>query len=271
MTRVLHDPAADAALARDGFAIYPRMAAAAVATLLASFERYAAQHRGGFAATLLTVPPAMRGEIMTAVRRVLRPLLAPLLVSYRGIGWGFAVKAAEPEGSPMPMHQDITFADGIRPGVSAWIPLIDVGARNGALEVVPGSHLLNRVPRAPGTPFVCEQHTGMLREQYVRTLELSAGDVVIMSHDLFHGSSANETAAERPAAVAVFAPVEARVVYYHRTVRDGEAWLERYDAGPRFYQTHVIGTRPPSLAAPPVPERQAQLDAAALARHLASG
>jgi Phytanoyl-CoA dioxygenase (PhyH) len=124
----------------------------------------------------------------------------------------------EPSSPPLWWHQDWWCWDhpvSFRPAaaqIALLCYLTDTSTRNGALRVVPGSHLESTaihsiLPEAhsqnetlpPGHLAVSD-----LAEQV--TLELQAGDAVLLDFRLLHGTHANATAARRDCLILNFTP-----------------------------------------------------------------
>ena len=104
-------------------------------------------------------------------------------------------------------HQDVRYWSFDRPDlVSLWLALGTETAANGALMVIPGSHLLDldrgRLDRdlflRPDLP-----ENRALIEQAV-TLELAVGDVLLFSSRLFHAAGRNDTDAVKLSVVFTY-------------------------------------------------------------------
>jgi ectoine hydroxylase-related dioxygenase (phytanoyl-CoA dioxygenase family) len=130
-------------------------------------------------------------RLLEHVRRVLGPdcKLSSLHVRSVNPHWPAA----------QPLHADMAaVADdkGYWVCNSVWM-LDDFTADNGAIRVVPGSHRLRRLPRD-----VLADPTGPHPEEVLLTGR--AGTVVVMNAHLWHGGTANRTAAPRTALHAFF-------------------------------------------------------------------
>ena len=89
----------------------------------------------------------------------------------------------------VPPHQDWPSNQGSLNGVTVWVPLVDVGADMGPLEVMPGSHLLGSLPhRLEEVPVLAEREDAV----WV-SLPMDAGDVVVFSAFLVHRSGVNHS------------------------------------------------------------------------------
>jgi Phytanoyl-CoA dioxygenase (PhyH) len=242
---ILANPRLDSQLAREGYAVADALDDGSLAALQAIFDRDAHLHHGGFSATLLLDDFMARERIDTAMTLILAPLVRRILVGYRSVYCGFAVK--EPAGGrgAMPYHQDITLSppEG-RAGMSLWIPLVDVGTANGCLVVAAGSHRLPCPPRAPGSPFLAAGLEDELETEFARPLPLRAGQVVVMDHRTIHASGPNQSVRVRPAVAAIAIPSEAPLVYYHRDSGENSGILRVFEVPDDFLLRHRLGCAP---------------------------
>ncbi len=105
-------------------------------------------------------------------------------------------------GAGTAWHQDHAYFAGGDPrhGVGMWIPLQDVGAANGTMQVVPGSH---HAPvahaRDPRSQVLIRAEVG---QREVRTMELEAGDCLCFGFGLLHATQDNP-GSEARAAIAL--------------------------------------------------------------------
>jgi ectoine hydroxylase-related dioxygenase (phytanoyl-CoA dioxygenase family) len=93
--------------------------------------------------------------------------------------------------------------------LSVWIPLLDCGAHNGALRVVPGDfrrELMPHQPRASRERGSCRLSfaPGEERLEGERELTVPAGSVVLFSARTCHASSGNPSDAHRRAFIMTF-------------------------------------------------------------------
>jgi len=230
---------------RHGYVAVDLLDSSSVSHLLAIYERFADRHADGFSATLLSPDLGYRRLANKEVEQVIALRVASIVCDYRHISSGFAVKQPGGARGRMPLHQDITMAtEEGRPALSLWIPLVEVNDRNGSLEMVAGSHRLNRKPRAPGTTFAASLFEAEIRDRYISTIAMQPGQAVFMDQALFHSSSPNLSPRPRPVAVSVLVPREQPLVYYHRQEIDGRILLERFEVPDDFFLYHAVGSRP---------------------------
>jgi ectoine hydroxylase len=115
------------------------------------------------------------------------------------------------EGSRFPWHQDYTYWYAFTPATAHEIAtavffLDDATTDNGALRVLPGSHLLGPVPRdaADSTAFLADP--ARLDTTAERIVEARAGSLLFLPSTLVHCSAANTSEAHRRAILLSFQP-----------------------------------------------------------------
>ena len=187
-----------------------------------------------------------RREVDRCFERCTKTVADDLLDDYRQYYGGFGVK--HPTGSQciLDTHQDITMVpyDSRRTGITLWVPLCDVDSENGCVQVFPGSHNLNRRARAPHTPFAYESIEQQIVDRHLLDVHMRKGQILIMDQALIHRSGPNISNEVRVAIMGMFTPVETRLVYYHRTEREGVPWLEAYEVPIDFYLEQELGKPP---------------------------
>ncbi len=93
-------------------------------------------------------------------------------------------------------HQDIRYWSFDRPElISAWFALGDETADNGALQVIPGTHLMEfdrgRLDRDLFLRPELQENMALIER--AETVRLSAGDVLLFHCRLFHAAGRNTT------------------------------------------------------------------------------
>ena len=232
-------------LEQTGFTCVSLFSPDQLGTLLTVWNDFARYHRGGFSSTLL-LDDGLRRDVHQALSRHAAPALARVMPSHRAIFLGFVNKDPGSQ-TPMPMHQDITMTEEERrPGISLWAPLVDVDETNACLRVVPGSHRLNRVPRAPGSPFPAADIEDAVTRDLARPVPLRAGEAVLIDQRLFHASGRNETPSARPVLAAVLIPRDQAAHYVHRTITGSIPELELFEMPDDFLLSCRLGSPPRS-------------------------
>ena len=115
------------------------------------------------------------------------------------------------EGSEFPWHQDYPYwyafaGTAAREIGTAMLFLDDATVGNGALRVLPGSHLNGPAPRDPNDPTHFLADPAAIDASRERVVEVGAGGVVLFSSLLLHCSSPNTSGQERRAMLLSFQP-----------------------------------------------------------------
>jgi hypothetical protein len=143
------------------------------------------------------------------------PHLERALPGYMTLAATFIVKGAEPENTHFCLHQDATVVDEhTHTTLGLWVPVVDTHRENGGLCVLPGSNRGNpftiRSAHSPSLEIEIDEEV----EPYVEYLDIKAGQGIIFSHQLFHGSPSNLSGKQRPIIHAGLVPVGVQHKYY---------------------------------------------------------
>lgn len=216
-------------VARRGWARLPPLEHAVVGSLRSLVERTSScfERRDGFD----ELWGALDRERWRATQAELSERLAPFLErhfpAHRSILFNFWVKRARSPHCEVRFHRDFAVVDERRGAraLQLWIPLGDVGARNGGLILIEGSqetapairqHDLHD-PRAMDS--VKDLPCDAIRP------ELRAGHGVVFANGVLHGSSGNPSEHDRSAVGTVLVPRDAPLVHWvARTASRRELW-----------------------------------------------
>ncbi len=186
-----------------GFQTMPLLHPEDVQTLTQLFDLLLPELPDGFASTVL-MPPDLRRAAHLAICDVLAAPLSGVLQDFRVVMGSLVARAPGSDQRDLPLHQDWSFVDESRArSVSVWIPLQDVDAENGCLQVVPGSHRHDQPLRGIGSGFRYRAAEAELRARHLHDLLMRAGEAVFFDHRLIHGSRGNDSALPRLAVGAV--------------------------------------------------------------------
>lgn len=186
---------------------------------------------------------AYRKRVHDALAVVFADALADVLDDHRLFNTSILVKWPGQDGA-MGTHQDWTFVDEDRfRSVTVWCPLVDVEQRNGALELLLGSHrILTHARCSPTLPDTYQDPLAGLGEDDLDAWPLPAGTAIALDHAVAHRSPPNWSDAPRIAIAGAFAPSEA-VLQHHFRDSSGRVWaFDIPDAA--WFQTFDIGQRP---------------------------
>jgi len=232
---------AEADLVRDGFTLVPALAGTQCDLLARSYRELAGEP-GSEGALEIDYLRADR-SVMSDVRNLVLPLITEVidehLVGHRMVFATFVTKNPHAD-SNMFLHEDRSWVDERRYRAGTlWIPLVDTSEAigNGALEVIPRSHLLGTYWSGAGTPDMIRPYDEWLR-QFLLPLTVDAGDAVFYDSRTLHASSMNCTSKPRVALVCGVIPNQAQLLHVtapgtrrRRLYAVDEAFFVRY--GPR--------------------------------------
>lgn len=179
----------------------------------------------GFQATTQSNDADLKRRVHDGVCTIAGPAAQAWFADHRLLAGNFVVK--QPGPFRVEPHQDLCFVDEAKATAAiAWVPLADVEASQGAIHVVPGSHILPTVPRGSGDhryPF--EPLAAHLRARRSVAVPLRRGQALIYDARLIHWSQPNEGSAERVAAAFVAVPAAEPLLHYHLNPDDTVAVL----------------------------------------------
>ena len=159
----------------------------------------------------------------TQSEKIVANTVNSIFTKHKALGTSFLTKQPG-ENSAMPIHQDWTVVDESKfNSITCWIPLQDTNIKNGAIQVIPGSHLFENNLRSPSLPIAFESIYLELKP-YLKTLELKQGDAFIFNHALMHASHPNLTDKPRVAFTYGLTNVEAQLQMYYQKENKVQKW-----------------------------------------------
>ncbi|MCF8464371.1 MAG: phytanoyl-CoA dioxygenase family protein [Flavobacteriales bacterium] len=212
-------------LERDGFVVFPFCSDVQLEQLRAMYKTIPADSKSPFWSSSFLADTQFKKQLSEAVADSLKKSITDVLFEHKPLGCSFLTKF-KGEYSEMPIHQDWTVVDEANFGsYTIWIPLRDTNEKNGALQVIPGSHKLNSVIRSPSLPVAFEGIEKQLRP-YLQMVEMKAGEAILFNHALMHSSPANQSDAPRVAVTYGFVPKEASLSMYYYI---GKSKVKKYN------------------------------------------
>ncbi|MCO5311837.1 MAG: phytanoyl-CoA dioxygenase family protein [Microthrixaceae bacterium] len=200
----LGPPISNSALVHDGYCVVDRVGSGLLDQL---YELYTTRtgNPEGFQSSARDGAPAERLRLHRSIQGIVEPELdrhfGPGVTAFLN---AFLVKHRAAEA--VSFHQDLTYTDeSVIRSYSAWIPLVDVESRSGAMRVVPGSHRWTSGIRAAGPTGTVEMDaiSSVLDERAI-TIEMSAGSILVWDSATIHASHPNRSSAERVAVASAF-------------------------------------------------------------------
>ncbi|MCB1041120.1 MAG: phytanoyl-CoA dioxygenase family protein [Acidimicrobiales bacterium] len=214
--RMFRDPAHQAAFERDGFLQVPFLDEPELRALDDLWARYGDDGVRGIYSNVHDRDRATNDVIDRTITSTFARAAEALFVDHRQAGASFLVKGAGPDSASTP-HQDWANAEEDRAlSLSIWCPLVDVDERNGALQVLPGTHRLRRTVRSLDTDSLYLDFDDDL-EPHLVAVPCRRGEAVVYAHNLFHGSKPNTSDRARVACVSGVLPRWARSIHLRRS------------------------------------------------------
>ncbi|MCB9234551.1 MAG: phytanoyl-CoA dioxygenase family protein [Bacteroidia bacterium] len=240
----LYNQTREKQLLEDGFFVHENLLSAAdIQACLTAYQTSDQGQQDDLYNTLNVDGYEHRLQVRDSLWSVLGPRIKPEFIDYDVLGINFAIKKPGPE-TQFPLHVDDIHLDRSRHvAVNIWIPLVDVNEENGALYVVPRSHLLPQPIGGLGTPFPWPHFADIIHRKKI-SMNLKAGDALFFHDSIIHGSPHNSTLIPRPAIISAMLPVEAQPICYmiHDQLEPGK--IELFEAPPDFFLKVAIGKRP---------------------------
>jgi hypothetical protein len=129
--------------------------------------------------------------------------------------------------------------------VYAWIPLSDTNLTNGALHVLPGSHLIGNRHRSLNVPWA---FSGMENElsSHMMPVEMKVGQVCFFEGALIHSSPPNLSDEVRVAVNYVIRPSASTFLHHFVDEKTPEGMVEVYGVTIDFFYNEDFEARPPA-------------------------
>lgn len=167
-------------------------------------------------------------DVDRKIKSIFIPALEKKLQNFKPLVATYHIK--EPgAGSATGIHQDPTFVDEKAfYSVNVWVALHDIGAENGHLFFVPGSHkIVDSIRSIPSHPTYYDSFRDKL-PGLAESVPLKKGEAVVFSNATVHGATDNLSPSIRLAATLLLCSEKATWhLYYNNTEKENA--LERYN------------------------------------------
>ncbi len=222
---VFRDQRLDRQFRQLGFITLPLLSECEVRDLLTYFNSLAESDRNVFT-TFASENPDVKRMVDSRLKSALITHFKQLFTYYEPFWGNFFIKSAM--GPVMPLHADLQYVnEPDEVSFNIWCALTDTGPHNGALGVVPRSHLAVQGPRGTNVTNGYRKHAEEIRKKLGEVLVLKAGFAVIYDHRLLHWSVANTTSEMRIALTMVGTPLGAFKLHYYAEHEDATR-LEKF-------------------------------------------
>lgn len=198
----------------------------------------------GFFCEVSNTNDALKQAMFRQMDEQLADAMESTFTAYKKLGATFLCKAPGTLGK-VDVHQDWTAVDeSIYSTATIWIPTQDVDDSNGALKVMPGSHLFFDKYRNNFIPVSYRGSEQLLWDNML-TVPMKAGQAFILNHAVLHASSPNLTDKERLVIAYGVTSKEAPLRFYFRAKEASDNRVEKFDMPDDFFlRYHNIGERP---------------------------
>lgn len=219
-------------LASKGYVIVDLLDDASVGELKAFFFKNHPDSPDRFYASAHVSDTDFRRAMNAKIRSVLEAPLAQLFDQAEALGGSFIAKPKGQKGI-LPPHADWNIVDERQyRSYNLWVPLVDTRPENGAVYILPDSHLWFDSFRGPGIPN-CFAPVMQEIWEYMIPLNMKAGQALLYDHRLVHASPQNQTDELRLACVYGVIPKGAAMRYY----RQEGPLLAAYESNVEFFLT----------------------------------
>jgi hypothetical protein len=237
-------------IAEQGYSVQPLLTAADVTQLTNDFNELIAAMGEPLPETHWTSGRVQDVKVRNRARTAIEKIVPLRLLQYFNaeevdfIGGIFLAK--KPSAiSELSAHQDSSHTDERRfPAVYAWIALTDTTVQNGAMHVLPGSHLWGNRFRSLNVPWL---YAGLesVMTPYLKAMPMKAGEVLFFDSAAIHYSSNNLGGAVRPAINYFIKPKATPFLHHFINEQTPAGQVEVFNVDIDFFYNCDFMQRPP--------------------------
>jgi ectoine hydroxylase-related dioxygenase (phytanoyl-CoA dioxygenase family) len=226
---------------RDGYVVIDFISPEEAKTIAKKFYEIHTGLPKGFYSDAFNPDDSTKQDIFSHTEKIFQEVVDEKFSNIKKLGSTFLCKAPGEEGK-VDVHQDWSVVDETKYySATIWVPTIDTTPENGALRVLPGSHLFFDAYRGPSLDF-CYRDTAKLLWDNMITVPMKAGQAFVLNHAVIHGSGANTSNKERLAIAYGLIPKETNLVFYHKK---DEGKVEKFEMPDNFFNKYYnIPDRP---------------------------
>jgi len=179
---------------------------------------------------------AYRKFVYEKVSPIMFNQVAKFLLDSEPIFSNFHVKKSGGDSALIP-HQDWNFVDETKhQSMTIWCPLTNVDEKNGALQVVSGSHRMNNYVRGRFFDSPFENIRDTVVKAKMTSIPMKTGEAIFFHSRLIHASSPNFSNNTRVAASVVVVPNGTPIV--HDVLDRKSATVKRMKVTPDFFYNY---------------------------------
>lgn len=241
--QIFRDPAHQEHFERDGYVVIDLTSEGVVREIARQFYDIHQSVPAGFSSGATIADQSIKDKLFAYMDAALKPDMDRAFIDYKKLGSTFLCKAPGENGK-VNVHQDWTVVDEKRyASATVWIPTHAVDARNGALRVLPGSHLFFDKYRNNNIPISYRGSEEILWDNMF-TVPMHPGQAFVLNHAVLHASPPNVTDKERLVIAYGITSAEAVLSFYYKAAAPGSP-VEKYMMPDDFFlRYHNIGERP---------------------------
>jgi len=241
---IFKDKEIQARFDRDGYVVMDFITADEAKIIAEKFYKVHPYTPKGFYSDAFNPDDALKQEIFEHTERIFEKVVAEKFCDVKKLGSTFLCKAPGQEGK-VGVHQDWTVVDESKYyTLTIWVPTTEVNDQNGALRVLPGSHLFFDAYRSNSIEFPYRGNEELIW-QNMTTVDMKPGQAFILNHAVIHGSSPNLTDKERLVIAYALAPKDAPLMYYYKDKKRSNNKVEKFSMPDDFFQRYYnVGDRP---------------------------
>ena len=239
---ILKDSVLDQRLLKEGYVVVPFLTPNQVEKLKDFFYKNHQNEIPGFYASAHSKDLAFRNRMNEKIKSAYADAIEKYFSNCEALGGSFVVKTKNQNEILQP-HQDWNIVNEKKyRSFNIWVPLVDLTEENGAIRVLPKSHLWGENYRGPNIPDSRQDELAAIWEK-METLLMTAGEALIYDHRLYHASYPNIKDEFRLACVFGIKPAEADMFYYYGREKD----IEIYKSNVAFFMEGNIQQGPEVL------------------------
>lgn len=243
MKQIIKDNELDKQLLAEGYIVVPFLNTDEIQQLKKTYYDKHPTVLNGMYATAHVPDLDLRMQMNSTIKQVFTRAINNIFINENALGGSYIAKGKNQAGTLTP-HQDWNIVDEEKfRSFNIWVPLVDLHENNGAICIMPKSHLWQQTYRSANIPSVYREVEPELWQQMAR-LHMKAGEALIYDHRLIHASGENKTDEIRLATVMGVIPNEATMFYYHQK---GDKYIEVYESNPEFFLYGNIFEGPKNL------------------------
>jgi len=229
---------------RDGYVVIDFISPEEAKTVADKFYELHTKIPKGFYSAAINADKKYKEEILEHTEKIFQSAVVENFCDYKILGSTFLCKAPGEDGK-VGVHQDWTVTNELDYySATIWVPAVDTSEENGALRVLPGSHLFFNAYRSSNIPVSYRGNEALLWDNMI-TVPMKAGQAFVLNHAVIHGSSHNKTDIERLAIAYGITQKDANLVFYHKNKDDQNNRIQKFEMPDDFFQRYYnLGERP---------------------------